>query len=113
MTTTSRVSFHRSAGNSRRKSNMTKYNVSISIDVECEDAYEAAYSVYRLVIERLSSPSRGRVDSRVTNTETGDAIDIDLFDGVLEVNPLLASQVIGFRHLIWISQNPPRGNKSK
>lgn len=90
---------------------MTRYNVNISIDVDCNDEYEAAYNVYRIITERLASPGKGKVDALVTNAETEETFVIDLFDGLLEVNPLLASQVMGTRHLIWVSQNPPRSSK--
>jgi hypothetical protein len=93
------------------KSRMTKHNVTLNFEIDCDDEYEAAHDVYRMLAQRLLSPSRGRVIARVTNMDNSDSFDIDLFDGVLEVDPLFAAQVIGVRHLIWVNQNPPRSKK--
>ncbi len=85
-----------------------RYTVTVTIEGDYGDEYEAACGAYRILSELLASPPRGDIGAVVTNTETGDAVAMSLFDGVLEVDPLFASQVIGFRHLIWINQNPPR-----
>lgn len=90
---------------------MTKHNVTLNFEIDCDDEYEAAHDVYRMLAQRLLSPSRGRVIARVTNMDNSDSFDIDLFDGVLEVDPLFAAQVIGVRRLIWVNQNPPRSKK--
>lgn len=90
---------------------MTRYVVSVEIETDCDDEYEAACNAYKTLSQLLASPSRGRIASRVVDTTTGAHSDIDLFDGVVEVDPLFASQVLGFRHLVWVSQNPPRSGK--
>lgn len=90
---------------------MTRYVVSVEVETDCDDEYEAACNAYRVISQLLASPSRGSVPSLVTNSETGESVSIDLFDGVVEVDPLFASQVLGFRHLVWVSQNPPRSGK--
>lgn len=90
---------------------MTRYSVNIPFSVECDDEYEAANAVYRLLSRLLASPMQGEIVSEVTNTETSESFTLSLFDGVVEVDPLFASQVMGFRHLIWVSQNPPRAGR--
>jgi hypothetical protein len=88
-----------------------KHIVTLTFEEDCIDEYEAAYSVYMKLTQLLASPTKGKIMANIENAETSENFAIDLFDGVLEVNPLFASQVIGTRHLIWISQNPPRKQK--
>lgn len=45
--------------------------------------------------------------SRVMNNDSGESVDMPLFDGVIHTEPLLAAQIIGVRHLIWVQQNIP------
>jgi len=90
---------------------VTKYRVNIPFDVVCDDEYEAAHNVYRTLSVLLASPMKGDVMAEIENCDTGETFSLSLFDGVVEVDPLFASQVMGFRHLIWVSQNPPRANK--
>lgn len=94
-----------------RKSNVTKYNVTIPFTVVCDDEYEAANNVYRTLSALLASPMRGEIVAEIENADTGEVLSLALFDGVVEVDPLFASQVMGFRHLVWVSQNPPRSSK--
>lgn len=91
---------------------MTQYEVTIRFDGEHGDAYEATHSAYRVLSSLLASPAKGDVMAEVRNAETGEVVTMSLFDGVMDVDPLFASQVMGFRHLIWVSQNPPRASKS-
>lgn len=90
---------------------MTRYTVTIRIDGEHDDAYEAANGAYRMLSSLLASPMRGDVLADILNNETGESVTLSLFDGVVEIDPLFASQVMGFRHLVWVSQNPPRATK--
>lgn len=90
---------------------MTRYTVTIRIDGEHDDAFEAADGAYRMLSSLLASPMRGEVMAEIRNNETGETVEMSLFDGVVDVDPLFASQVMGFRHLIWVSQNPPRSSK--
>jgi hypothetical protein len=91
---------------------VTKYTVTIRIDAEHGDAFEAAHGAYRMLSSLLASPAKGPVMADIENHETGETVTMSLFDGVIDVDPLFASQVMGFRHLIWVSQNPPRANRS-
>lgn len=90
---------------------MTRYTVTIRINGEHDDAFEAADGAYRMLSSLLASPMRGEVMAEIRNNETGETVEMSLFDGVVDVDPLFASQVMGFRHLIWVSQNPPRSSK--
>lgn len=90
---------------------MTRYTVTIRIDGEHDDAFEAANGAYRMLSSLLASPMRGEIMAEVLNNDTGESVTMSLFDGVVDVDPLFASQVMGFRHLIWVSQNPPRSSK--
>lgn len=90
---------------------MTKYTVTIRIDGEHDDAFEAANGAYRMLSSLLASPMRGEIMAEVLNNDTGESVTMSLFDGVVDVDPLFASQIMGFRHLIWVSQNPPRSSK--
>lgn len=90
---------------------MTKYTVTIRIDGEHDDAFEAANGAYRVLSSLLASPMRGEIMAEVLNNDTGESVTMSLFDGVVDVDPLFASQIMGFRHLIWVSQNPPRSSK--
>ena len=90
---------------------MTRYTVTIRIDGEHGDAFEAANGAYRMLSSLLASPMRGEIMAEVLNNDTGESVAMSLFDGVVDVDPLFASQVMGFRHLIWVSQNPPRSSK--
>lgn len=90
---------------------MTKYTVTIRIDGEHDDAFEAANGAYRILSSLLASPMRGEIMAEVLNNDTGESVTMSLFDGVVDVDPLFASQIMGFRHLIWVSQNPPRSSK--
>lgn len=85
--------------------------MTIPFSVDCDDEYEATNHVYKALSILLASPMRGDVMAEVENADTGEVFSLSLFDGVVEVDPLFASQVMGFRHLIWVSQNPPRANK--
>lgn len=90
---------------------MTRYTVTIRIDGEYDDASEAANGAYKMLSSVLASPAKGVIVAEIQNHETAESTTMSLFDGVVEVDPLLASQIMGFRHLIWVSQNPPRSNK--
>ncbi len=91
---------------------MTQYTVTIRIDAEHGDAFEAANGAYRMLSSLLASPAKGLIMADIENRETGETVTMSLFDGVLDVDPLFASQIMGFRHLIWVSQNPPRASRS-
>ena len=86
---------------------MSSYSVLIQIETEQDSAHQAACHVYKLLSEKLASPPRGHIMSRVMNNDSGESVDMPLFDGVIHTEPLLAAQIIGIRHLIWVQQNIP------
>jgi hypothetical protein len=87
---------------------LSSYSVFIQIETEQDSAHQAACHVYKLLSEKLASPPRGHIMSRVMNNDSGESIDMPLFDGVIHTEPLLAAQIIGIRHLIWTQQNMPK-----
>lgn len=79
---------------------------------EYDDEYEASCAAYKELARITASPvTVGQSTFVVTNDDTGESQEMHMLDGVVEVEPLLASQIIGFRHFIWVQQNPPRSNK--
>jgi hypothetical protein len=87
---------------------LSSYSVFIQIETEKDSAHQAACHVYKLLSEKLASPPRGHIMSRVMNNDSGESVDMPLFDGVIHTEPLLAAQIIGVRHLIWTQQNMPK-----
>lgn len=87
---------------------MTKFTVSWSCDLDAEDVEHAAHEAFKKMVIYAGTPHWGNETLHVVNEDTGEEIDIDIIDAMLVVDPLLVSQVFGFRHMVWVSQGQGR-----
>lgn len=90
---------------------MTQYKVTWTFTGDFVDEYEACYEAFREMAQIIVRPNRGVVTVQQTDLEDG--VTLELLDGLLECDPLFASQILGFRHLIWVQQSYARNRDKK
>lgn len=87
---------------------MTKFTVSWSCEIDAESIEHAAHAAFKKMGSVAGIPQWGDNELRVQNDETGEQVDIGIIDALLKVDPILVSQIFGFRHMIWVSQGQGR-----
>lgn len=88
---------------------MTHYIVSWTHEVECDDENEAGHLAFVEMLRIGATPNRTTSNRFVVkNSATGDSYEMNITDGTLVIDPLLISQLLGFRHFIWVNQNTTR-----
>lgn len=87
---------------------MPKYTVTWSFETECDTQDEATHAAFIALASVAANPHRGDNVFVVECEEQGTTAEVDILEGVLAVEPLLVAQIVGFRHLIWVSQSQAR-----
>lgn len=87
---------------------MTKYTVTWSVEVECEDEARAVHEAFKKMGSVAGIPQWGDNELCVHNDETGEQCNLNIIEALLKVDPILVSQIFGFRHMIWVSQGQGR-----
>lgn len=87
---------------------MTKFTVSWSCEIDAESEDHAVHQAFRKMQSVAGIPQWGDNELHIVNDETGEQVDINIIDALLKVDPILVSQIFGFRHMIWVSQGQGR-----
>lgn len=83
---------------------MTHYEVTWTFTGEFANEYEACYEAFRQMANIIARPAdSARVDVRGAGLAEGSSVE--LIDALIECDPILASQLLGFRHFLWIRQS--------
>lgn len=81
-----------------------QYEVTWSFTGEFANEYEACHEAFRKMANIIARPCDSASVS-VRQTGLTDAVSLELIDGLIECDPILASQLLGFRHFLWIRQS--------
>lgn len=87
---------------------MSKYTVTWTHEVECDAPERAVYEAFLSLVKLAGNPYWGDAALHVSSPDEGYRADMDIMNSLLEVDPILVSQLLGFRHMVWVSQGRGR-----
>ena len=83
---------------------MTRYEVTWTFTGEFANEYEACYEAFRQMANIIARPADSASVS-VRGAGLAESTTLELIDALIECDPILASQLLGFRHFLWIRQS--------
>ncbi len=90
---------------------MTQYAVTWTLTGEFADEHEACNAAYRELCQIVAKPYYTMVNVSKPDEPSEASVELCIFDGVIKTDPLFASQIMGFRHLIWVQQSHAQSQK--
>lgn len=83
---------------------VTQYEVTWTFTGEFANEHEACYEAFTRMANIIARPCDSASVS-VKQVGTDENITVEIIDGLIEYDPILASQLLGFRHFLWIRQS--------